>query len=73
MRPIRSINLISCCSPVVLVGYLDDSTVPPGSLTPTFAAIAMFINNARWDGVPFLMKAGKAMAHRYAEIRVRFR
>ncbi|MEW5301646.1 MAG: hypothetical protein WDW36_004493 [Sanguina aurantia] len=56
-----------------LPGYLDDSTVPEGSLTPTFAAIAMFINNARWDGVPFLMKAGKAMAHRYAEIRVRFR
>ena len=26
------------------------------SLCPTFSAIAMFINNARWDGVPFLLK-----------------
>lgn len=54
-------------------GYLDDSTVPPNSTTPTFAAIAMKINNARWDGVPFLLKAGKALHTRRAEIRVQFR
>ena len=41
--------------------YTDDPTVPKGSITPTFAAAALFINNARWDGVPFLMKAGKAL------------
>lgn len=55
-----------------LPGYLDDKTVPPGSLTPTFAAVAMHINNARWDGVPFLLKAGKALNTRRAEIRVQF-
>lgn len=54
-------------------GYTDDPTVPNNSLTPTFAAAAMFINNARWDGVPFLMKAGKALHTRGAEIRVQFR
>jgi len=53
-------------------GYLDDQTVPKGSLTPTFAAVAMFINNSRWEGVPFLMKAGKALHKRYAEVRVQF-
>jgi len=42
------------------------------SLTPTFAAVAMFINNSRWEGVPFLMKAGKALHKRYAEVRVQF-
>lgn len=54
-------------------GYLDDDTVPPNSLTPTFAACAVFLNNARWDGVPFLLKAGKALENRMAEIRVQFR
>ncbi|KAL6529101.1 Glucose-6-phosphate 1-dehydrogenase [Orobanche hederae] len=54
-------------------GYTDDKTVPKDSLTPTFAAAALFINNARWDGVPFLMKAGKALHNRRAEIRVQFR
>lgn len=41
--------------------YVDDPTVPNDSITPTFAAAAIFIDNARWDGVPFLMKAGKAL------------
>lgn len=44
--------------------YTDDKTVPQNSLTPTFAAAALFIDNARWDGVPFLMKAGKALHDR---------
>lgn len=54
-------------------GYTDDPTVPKNSLTPTFAAAALFIDNARWDGVPFLMKAGKALDTKRAEIRVPFR
>ncbi|KAL5700028.1 hypothetical protein ACHQM5_025531 [Ranunculus cassubicifolius] len=53
--------------------YTDDPTIPKGSLTPTFAAAALFIDNARWDGVPFLMKAGKALHAKRAEIRVQFR
>ncbi|KAL0001491.1 hypothetical protein SO802_015272 [Lithocarpus litseifolius] len=53
--------------------YTDDPTVPKDSLTATFAAAALFINNARWDGVPFLMKAGKALHTKRAEIRVQFR
>ena len=40
------------------------------SITPTFAACAVFIDNHRWDGVPFLLKAGKALSTRMAEIRV---
>ncbi|XP_074285114.1 glucose-6-phosphate 1-dehydrogenase, chloroplastic isoform X2 [Silene latifolia] len=54
-------------------GYTDDPTVPNNSVTPTFAAAALFIDNARWDGVPFLMKAGKALNTKRAEIRVQFR
>ncbi|KAJ4710790.1 Glucose-6-phosphate 1-dehydrogenase [Melia azedarach] len=58
---------------VTYPGYTDDKTVPNDSLTPTFAAAALFIDNARWDGVPFLMKAGKALHTKRAEIRVQFR
>eukprot|EP00271_Cylindrocystis_brebissonii_P017813 TRINITY_DN477_c0_g1_i7.p1 TRINITY_DN477_c0_g1~~TRINITY_DN477_c0_g1_i7.p1 ORF type:complete len:322 (+),score=95.76 TRINITY_DN477_c0_g1_i7:1843-2808(+) len=53
--------------------YTDDPTVPPRSITPTFAAVALHIDNGRWDGVPFLMKAGKALHTKRAEIRVQFR
>jgi len=53
--------------------YLDDKTVPEGSIVPTFAAAALFIDNPRWEGVPFLMKAGKALDKRHAEIRMQFK
>ena len=52
--------------------YLDDPTVPNGSICPTFAALVLFIDNPRWDGVPFMMKAGKALDKRNAEIRIQF-
>jgi glucose-6-phosphate 1-dehydrogenase len=39
-------------------GYLEDPTVPKGSNTPTYACAVMYINNRRWAGVPFVMKAG---------------
>lgn len=54
-------------------GYLEDVTVPKGSQCPTFAAIVLKINNERWSGVPFLMKAGKGLDERLGEVRIRFK
>ena len=51
----------------------SDPTVPPGSKTPTFCSAVLRINNRRWDGVPFILKAGKALDDRKAEIRVQFK
>jgi hypothetical protein len=64
LRPCRTLlsPVVACCH-LLAVHH---------SLTPTFAAVAMFINNSRWEGVPFLMKAGKALHKRYAEVRVQF-
>lgn len=39
--------------------YKEDDTVPKDSRCPTFCAMAAYIKNERWDGVPFIMKAGK--------------
>jgi len=54
-------------------GYLEDDTVDPDSQCPTFCAMALFVDNPRWDGVPFMIKAGKALDHRLGEIRIQFR
>ncbi|KAI8084944.1 glucose-6-phosphate dehydrogenase [Halteromyces radiatus] len=54
-------------------GYLDDDTVPKGSLCPTFAAMVLWIDNDRWDGVPFILKAGKALDKSKVEIRVQYK
>lgn len=54
-------------------GYKDDPTVAPQSNTPTFATVILRIHNERWEGVPFILKAGKALNSRKAEIRVQFK
>lgn len=54
-------------------GYIDDPTVPAGSKAPTFAMCVLEVNNERWDGVPFIIKAGKALNEGKCEIRVQLR
>jgi len=56
-----------------LAGYRQEAQVPPDSRTPTYAAVRLKIQNRRWEGVPFVMTAGKALAGWSNEIRVRFR
>lgn len=53
--------------------YREEPGVAPGSNTPTFAAMKVFIDNWRWNGVPFYLRSGKRLTKRKAEITVRFR
>lgn len=55
-----------------LPGYRDDSTVSMNSKTPTYAAVALHVHAERWRGVPFVIRAGKALDGRRTEIRIRF-
>lgn len=54
-------------------GYHEEKNVPTDSVTPTYAAVVLKIHNRRWEGVPFLMYAGKGLNTRETEIRVRFK
>ncbi|SCW03864.1 LAFE_0H00716g1_1 [Lachancea fermentati] len=54
-------------------GYLDDETVSPESKCVTFAALGFKIHNERWDGVPIVMRAGKALNEGKVEIRIQFK
>lgn len=51
-------------------GYLEEKDVPPDSTCPTFCTCVLWIQNERWQGVPFVMKAGKALEKRITEIRI---
>lgn len=54
-------------------GYTeDDSLKNKNTVTPTFAAVVLWINNDRWQGVPFILKAGKALNESKVEIRIQF-
>ncbi len=53
--------------------YREDETVPSDSRAATFAAAVLHIDNERWRGVPFLIRAGKGLDARMTEIRIHFK
>ncbi|MEV6010066.1 glucose-6-phosphate dehydrogenase [Streptomyces sp. NPDC051976] len=54
-------------------GYLDVPGVKPGSRTETYVELSLAVDNWRWSGVPFHIRAGKALAARATEVRVVFK
>lgn len=54
-------------------GYLQAEGVAEGSQTPTYAAMTLFIDNWRWQGVPFYLRSGKALKGKNTEIIVEFK
>src|SRR4051794_15563891 len=54
-------------------GFLDVKDVAPDSQTETFAALELEVDNWRWSGVPFFIRAGKCMAAKSSEVTVVFR
>ncbi|HLO27034.1 MAG TPA: glucose-6-phosphate dehydrogenase [Geobacteraceae bacterium] len=53
--------------------YRDEPGVADGSATETFAALKLFIDNWRWQGVPFYLRTGKRLHARVSEVTILFR
>ena len=49
-------------------GYRGEKDVAPESNQATYAALRVFVDNWRWQGVPFYLRAGKKMAKRVTEV-----
>jgi glucose-6-phosphate 1-dehydrogenase len=58
---------------VACPAYRDEPDVNPKSNTDTFAAVRLFIDNWRWEGVPIYLRSGKALWKRGTEIVVQFK
>ncbi|MDE0951146.1 MAG: glucose-6-phosphate dehydrogenase [Halioglobus sp.] len=54
-------------------GYGEEEGAKPGSETETFVALKTYLDNWRWAGVPFYLRTGKRLQHRYSEIVVEFK
>jgi glucose-6-phosphate 1-dehydrogenase len=54
-------------------GYLNEDGVAPESQVETYAALCMHLDNWRWAGVPFFIRAGKRLAATATEVLVRLR
>jgi glucose-6-phosphate 1-dehydrogenase len=53
-------------------GYREEKDVAPDSATETYVALKLFVDNWRWAGVPFYIRAGKRLPKKATEIAIRF-
>src|SRR5206468_7437784 len=54
-------------------GYREEEGVAPGSLTDTFVAAKLFVDNWRWADTPFYVRMGKRLARRETTIAIQFK
>ncbi len=76
LRSLRALDMSAVREDVIpgqYRGYREEAGVGPKSRTATYVAMRAFIDNWRWNGVPFYLRAGKAMSKRKTEIAFHFR
>lgn len=54
------------------LGYREEKGVDPKSRTETYVALKLFVDNWRWDGVPFYIRTGKHLPTRVSEVVIHF-
>ena len=73
IRPILPPDVAACTVRGQYRTYRDAEGVAAGSTTPTYAALRFYIDNWRWQGVPFYIRSGKALAAKATEITIFFK
>jgi len=53
-------------------GYCSTDGVAEGSRTPTYAALKLYVDNWRWQGIPFYLRSGKSLKRKATEITIQF-
>ena len=73
VRPIAPESIASAAVRGQYRGYQETPGVAPNSKTETYAALRLFIDNWRWQGVPFYLRSGKSLAEKATEIVIQFK
>ena len=55
------------------IGFATEPKVAPGTRTATFAVVRFFIDNWRWQGVPFYLRSGKQLVEKSSRIIIQFK
>jgi glucose-6-phosphate 1-dehydrogenase len=72
LRPIVGDDALTETVRAQYTGYHDEPGIAADSRTPTYAALKLQIDNWRWQGVPFYLRAGKRLGRRVTEVAVHF-
>jgi len=54
-------------------GYRQEDGVDPASQTATYGSLRLFIDNWRWQGVPFYLRSGKSLAGKTTQVSIQFK
>src|SRR5256714_4804290 len=54
-------------------GYREETGVAPDSRTETYVALKLWVDNWRWEGIPFYVRTGKRLPKQSTEIAIQFR
>ena len=54
-------------------GYRQEPDVAPNSTTETYVALQLFVDNWRWQGIPFTLRTGKRLARKESVVNIHFR
>jgi glucose-6-phosphate 1-dehydrogenase len=73
LRPMVADDVQRSCVRGQYEGYLEEPGVEPQSRTPTYSALRVHVDNWRWQGVPFYLRAGKGLSGRSTTISLHFR
>lgn len=73
LRPVAAERIAEFTARGQYAGYRNEKEVAPDSQTATYGAIKAFLDNWRWQGVPFYLRSGKRMASKTTEIAVQFK
>ncbi len=75
MKVLSAVRQLDCNDVIrgQYVGYLNEEGVATHSDTETFVAMRLFIDNWRWEGVPFYLRTGKKMAETTMEAVIEFK
>jgi glucose-6-phosphate 1-dehydrogenase len=83
LESIRKINVETDCvlgqygegkvDGVKVPAYREEKNVAKDSITPTYAAFKIKIDNWRWAGVPFFLRTGKRLKNKFTEVTIQFK
>jgi len=73
LRPLSESDVKESIVRAQYTGYCGEKGVAVHSVTPTYAAVKLYIDNWRWHGVPFFIRSGKAMKEKVSSITLQFK
>ncbi len=73
ITPMKEDEIINATVRGQYKGYREEEGTSPDSMTPTYGAVRLFVNNWRWQGVPFYLRSGKSLKEKLSQVTIEFK